>query len=349
MSTDKEKYVAYAGTYTLGKSKGIHIFDMDVASGRITETKEVPINNPSYITMSPDKKFLYSVCDEGVTAFKILDDGDLEFINLQSIKGMRGCHLSTNKANTLLFVSGYHDGKLTVMHINPDGSIGEIADEVYHKGMGSIADRNFRPHISQAILTPDEAFLCVCDLGIDQVKLYQVSPSGKLKLVDVIRTQLESAPRMILFSPDGKFAYVVCELKNIIDVYAYHKDAKEKFEFIQSIFTVRGANKAISAAACITISSDGEFLFCSNAGDNSVTTYKIDKETGMLTTKSCLPVSGDYPKDICLFPDDKHLLSLNHEAGTITTFTINYEKALIVMNGPILKIEKPNNIIYKKL
>ena len=349
MSTAKERYIAYAGTYTLGNSKGIHIFDMDVSAGRIKEIKEVPINNPSYIVMSPDQNFLYSICDEGVTAFKIKDDGDLEFMNVSSIKGMRGCHLSTNKANTLLFVSGYHDGKLTVMHINADGSVGDIADEVYHKGMGSIADRNFRPHVSHAVLTPDEEYLCVCDLGIDQVKLYKVSETGKLKLVDVIRTQLETAPRMILFSPDGKFAYVVCELKNIIDVYSYDRDAKQKFEFVQSIFTVRGANKAISAAACITMSKDGEFLFCSNAGDNSITTYKRDVITGMLTTKSCLPVSGDYPKDICLFPDDKHILSLNHEAGTITTFTLNYEKALIVMNGPILKIDKPNNIVYKKL
>lgn len=349
MSGKKERYVAYIGTYTLGKSNGIHIYDMDVELGRISERKEVEINNPSYITLSPDKRFLYSICDEGITSYKILSDGDLEFFNQSSIKGMRGCHISTDKSNTLLFVSGYHDGKITVMHINEDGSIGDIADEVYHKGMGSIADRNFRPHVSYARLTPDENFLCVCDLGIDQVKLYQVSPVGKLKLVDVIRTQLESAPRMIEFSPDGKFAYVVCELKNIINVYAYNQSAKEKFEFIQSIFTVRSSNKAISAAACITFSHDGEYLFCSNAGDNSITSYKRDAVTGRLTMLSCLPVSGDYPKDICLFPDGKHILSLNHEAGTITTFTINYEKALIVMNGPILKIDKPNNIIYKKL
>lgn len=349
MSTTKDKYVAYIGTYTLGKSNGIYIYDMDVEKGRIEQRKEITINNPSYVVLSPDKNFLYSICDEGVTAYKVMEDGDLEFINQVSINGMRGCHLSTNKANTLLFVSGYHDGKITSVRINDDGSLGNIIDEVYHKGMGSIADRNFRPHVSYATLTPDEKYLCVCDLGIDQVKLYQVSPEGRLKLVDVLRTQLESAPRMIEFSPDGKFAYVVCELKNVINVYSYDMNAKEKFEFIQSIFTVRSSNKSISAAACLTISSDGNYVFCSNAGDNSITIYKRDTATGQLSLKSCLPVSGDYPKDICLFPDDKHILSLNHEAGTITTFTINYEKALIVMNGPILKIDKPNNIVYKRL
>ena len=45
-----DKYVAYVGTYTNEKSRGIHIYDMDVEKGLITERKEVEIDNPSYIT-----------------------------------------------------------------------------------------------------------------------------------------------------------------------------------------------------------------------------------------------------------------------------------------------------------
>ena len=41
-----DKYVAYAGSYTHESSKGIHIYDMDVEKGRITERKEVQIDNP---------------------------------------------------------------------------------------------------------------------------------------------------------------------------------------------------------------------------------------------------------------------------------------------------------------
>lgn len=36
-----KKYVAYAGSYTHESSKGIHIYDCDVAKGRITEREEV--------------------------------------------------------------------------------------------------------------------------------------------------------------------------------------------------------------------------------------------------------------------------------------------------------------------
>lgn len=44
-----KKYVAYAGSYTHESSKGIHIYDCDVAKGRITEREEVAIDNPSFI------------------------------------------------------------------------------------------------------------------------------------------------------------------------------------------------------------------------------------------------------------------------------------------------------------
>lgn len=42
----QEKYVAYVGTYTHENSVGIHIYDVDVEAGKLTERKVVPINNP---------------------------------------------------------------------------------------------------------------------------------------------------------------------------------------------------------------------------------------------------------------------------------------------------------------
>lgn len=70
----QEKYVAYVGTYTHENSVGIHIYDVDVTKGYMTERKVVPINNPSDLVVSRNRKFLYSIADEGVEAFKILKD-----------------------------------------------------------------------------------------------------------------------------------------------------------------------------------------------------------------------------------------------------------------------------------
>ena len=99
---DEKKYVAYVGTYTHGSSVGIHLFDLDVENGGMTERKVIPINNPSYIKMSHNGRFLYSIADEGVRSFTVLPDGDLEPLNCASIEGMRGCYLSTDKDDQYL-------------------------------------------------------------------------------------------------------------------------------------------------------------------------------------------------------------------------------------------------------
>lgn len=346
-----DKYVAYVGSYTHESSNGIHIFDMNVDKGRISHREEVQIDNPSFIAFSHSKEHLYSICDQGIAAYTILDDGNLELLNVLSINGMRGCHLTLSGDDRFIIVSGYHDGKLTVVSLTKDGCLDHITDEIFHKGTGSIADRNFQPHISWSVFTPDEELLCVCDLGIDQIKLYEFNHrTGKLKLYDIIRSQLESAPRQMIFSADGKYAYVLCELKNYINVYSYDRNnGKSRFELIQNIFTLRKGHRSNSAAACLCFSNSGDNLICSNAGDNTVTIYSVDKQTGLLNSLSSLPVSGDYPKYISMFPDDKHIMSMNNDGNTITIFTIHFDKGLIVMNGPDIHISRPNNMIIKKL
>ena len=348
---EQKKYVAYVGTYTHGSSRGIYIYDLDVENGRAVERKVVPINNPSYIKKSHNGKYLYSISDEGVQSFRILGDGDLEPMNSASIGGMRGCYLSTDENDRFLFVGGWHDGKVTIMRLKEDGTIGEMTDEIFHKGLGSVAERNFRPHVNCVNITPDQKYLCAVDLGVDQVKIYKFNDeTGKIKLVDMLRCELESAPRIIKFSPDGRFAYLICELKNYISVYSYKEGPRGPvFELVQTISTLNQYHSKGSAACVLRFSKDWKYVLCSNAGDNSVVVYRIDFESGLLSKVLCLPISGDYPKDAALFPDNKHLVSLNHESDTMKFFNIDMEKGLLVMNGREMKVDKPNCIIFHEL
>ena len=340
---DKKKYVAYVGTYTHGNSVGIHLFDLDVENGTMKERKVIPINNPSYIKMSHNGKFLYSIADEGVRSFTVQPDGDLVPLNCASIEGMRGCYLSTDKDDKYLFVAGWHDGKVTVMRLNEDGTVGAMTDEVFHKGLGSVAERNYRPHVSCSRLTPDGRFLMVADLGIDQIKVYRFDKNeGRVMLVDTIRCELESAPKYFMFSSDGRFFYVLYELKNMIEVYSYKEGERVPIvEKIQTIPSTGSKPNQLTAACAMHLSPDEKHLFCSNAGDNTVSMYDRDDETGMLTLRFCLPISGDYPKDIAIFPDGKHLASINHE-GSISFFKIDYEKGLLVMSDRSITVNEPN-------
>lgn len=350
---EKEKYIAYVSTYTAGggDKHGIKIYDVDEKNGRLNEKDQVQITNSSYATVSHNQKYLYSITDFGVEAYSIIKDGALKLINHASINGMRGCYLSTDYEDKFLFVAGYHDGKITVLKLEDDGGVGAITDEVFHKGLGSIAERNFRPHVNCVKMTRDNKFLCAADLGMDHVKVYKLDHmKGTLKLADVIRSEQESAPRHLKFSQDGRFLYIVHELKNYVDVYRYEVEHDiPEFEKIQTISTLNDYHASSSSASALNFSIDFKYLLCSNAGDNSIIVYKIDPKNGLLEKIFCLPVSGDYPKDASLFPDNKHLVSLNHESNSMTFFTVDMKKGTLVMNGPEVEVAQPNCIIFHKL
>lgn len=348
-----DKYVAYVSTYTMKDDDiGIHTYDVDTKRGGLIEKDSVSITNSSYLTISHNRKYLYAITDMGVEAFVILEDGCLRLLNKASINGMRGCYLSTDYDDKFLFIAGYHDAKITCMRLNDDGSVGEIADEVFHTGLGSVVERSFRPHVSCVKMTRDNKFLCAADLGMDQVKVYSLDhKSGRLKLVDMIHCTQDSAPRYIKFHKSGKFAYVIHELGNCIDVYSYECiNDMPMFNRIQTISTL---NENYHTAGCIScamkFNADHKLLLCTSAGDNNVCVFSINQKTGELTKKLVLPVSGDYPKDVAIFPDSQYIASLNHESDTVTFFNLNLEKNIIVMNGPAIKVKKGNCIIMKKL
>lgn len=347
----KERYVAYVSTYTQGDSHGIKIYDVDMEKGRFIEKDKVEITNSSYVTISHNGKYLYSITDFGVEAYNILKDGDLELINFAPINGMRGCYVSTDYTDNFLFVAGYHDGKLTVLRLKEDGGIGEITDEIFHKGLGSVAERNFRPHINCARMTHDNKYLLVADQGMDHVNVYRFdAENGKVTLVDIIRSELESAPRHIKISEDGRFIYIVHSWKCYIDVYSYEeKNGMPVFEKIQTAQNIENDRTNSNASSALTFSEDYNYLLSTNAGDNSVVLYHVDKKTGLLNKLFCLPISGEYPKDASLFPNNKFLVSLNHETNDMTFFHVDLEHGSMVMNGPAIKVNVPNCIIFHKL
>ncbi|MCQ2493464.1 MAG: lactonase family protein [Lachnospiraceae bacterium] len=346
----KNKYVAYVSTYTQGDNHGIRIYDVDIDHGRFIEKDKVEISNSSYLAESHNRKYLYSITDMGVESFKILADGTLEFINAASINGMRGCYVSTDYTDRYLFVAGYHDGKLTVLELNDDGSIGKITDEIYHKGMGSMANRNFRPHINCARMTHDNRYLLVADQGMDHVNVYSLDlVSGKMRLVDIIRSELESAPRHIKISKDGKFIYILHEQKCFIDVYEYEfKNGLPYFTKVQSQQVLKW-EYGTNAVSAFSFSTDYNYLLTSIAGDNSVAVYDVDQKTGKLKKNFMLPIAGEYPKDAEIFPNNKFLVSLNHETNSMTFFAIDLDAHTMVMNGKPLKIHTPNCIMFHKL
>lgn len=350
--TEKKSYVAYVGTYTNGTSRGIHIYDVDVEEGLLFLRRVVPVKNSSYLTVSRNEEYLYSVADDGVEVFKILPDGDLEAINQIEMDGMRGHQLTHDHDSRYLFVAGYHDGKITMIRTNKDGSLGKQLDGVFHHSVGGIGDLSWQPHVCCVRMTRDNKFLCGVDNALNQISLYRINPHyEKLEQIDILRMGRNVGPRSIHFSLDGRFAYVLCEITCSVRLYQYHLDENgyPVFDYIEEYGTLCDDHDVYDAAASMNLSGDGKYLICSNAGDNSIAIFSVDQETGRLTRILALPIAGLYPKDTCLFPDSRHVAVVNNGSNTITTFAVDYEKGTIVMKGRPQELDKPNCMRFKEI
>lgn len=344
------KYVAYVSNYTKSTKNGISIFDVDMEKGTFVPRKSIEISNSSYLTMSHNDQFLYSITDMGVKSYEIEEDGDLTEINFASINGMRGCYLSTDYTDRFLFVAGYHDGKITVLRVGEDGAVGEITDEIYVQGMGEVYDRSYRPHVSCVKMSRDNKFLFASDTGMDHVNVYELNyETGKLKTVDIIRSDVDSGPRHMIFSVDGCFMYVLNENQNTIDVFTYNilESGYPDFEKIQTIPTVEDYHATRSVSSALKFSEERDYIVSSSAGDNCAVIFKVDMIKGTLSKVLYLPISGSYPKDVALFPDKNHLVSLNHESNTLTFFSVDLYNGLLAMCSKEIIIENPNCVIFK--
>ena len=207
-------------------------------------------------------------------------------------------------------------------------------------------------HPQLELITPDNKYICAVDEALDQIVIYRLNPvSKKLNQVDILRMGGQTGPKSIHFSKDGRFAYVLCQITSKIRLYSYHLNEAglPRFELLEEYSTLSNSRDPHDAASSMRLSYDGKYIFSSTAGDDSVACFSIDQETGRLTKLFALPTAGDYPKDLALFPDQKHMAVANNATGTITTFAINYEEKYISMKGKPKTVDAPNCIIFHKI
>src|SRR5258706_11128701 len=104
------KYFAYVGTYTREKSKGIYSFRFDPASGEFSPMGlAAEVANPSFLTIHPNRKFLYAVSELGnglVTGYAVDGEtGVLTRLNKESFVGGGPCALVVVKTGRSLMVA----------------------------------------------------------------------------------------------------------------------------------------------------------------------------------------------------------------------------------------------------
>lgn len=317
------------GTYTGDKekdSKGIYRILQNPDNGKLTfDTLLAEISNPTFLAVSPDRKYLFSVEEKGegfATAFSISDDLALTKINSQPSLGSSPCHVVTDHEQNMAFVSNYSSGVLTVYGVEEDGSLSEPVQHFEYEGKGPHPNQN-RAHAHQTYISPNNRFAYVQDLGTDQIHMYRIDLEKKLlKSLEPQSIKLPpgSGPRHMTFHPKLPYAYVICELGSTVHAYKYDGETGVLSE-IDHYPSIPDDWQEENYPADIHVSPDGKFLYGSNRGHNSLVIFKINAGNGSLDLVGYESVRGDWPRNFYITRDGKYIYVANQRSNNITTFS----------------------------
>jgi len=344
----QKTYYLLVGTYTGGSSTGIHVYDFNKKNGAVKIVDSVQTPNPSYLAVAPSQKFVYAVSETQrgnysgkVRAFSFdKGTGKLNFINEEPSVGDNPCYIIVDKTGKWVVVGNYTSGTLAVLPIKNDGSIGEAVSFFRHFGKGINAQRQEASHVHSTILSPDNKYLFVQDLGIDKIIIYSFNDkTGAIALKDSVKLQDGSGPRHFVFHPSGKWAYLVQEMAGTVTAFDYQKGHLKTMQTISALPS--GFNKFFTSAD-IHISDDGKFLYASTRDSaNIITVFKIDQKTGKLIVAGSQSVLGKTPRNFNFDPSGDYLLVANQNSDSIVIFKLNHQTGMLTDTGNRIDVGNP--------
>lgn len=348
-----QKASMLVGTYTNGKSEGIYLFEFDEKTGEAAQHAiQGGIRNPSFLAMDPQGKFAYAVSElnGGGDAGKVfsyqVDPGGRKLIplNVQSSGGDDPCYLTVDKSGKWLIVGNYSSGSLSVLPILPDGSLGGAVVTLRHEGSGPNRERQEKPHVHATVLSPDNRFLYVPDLGADKVFIYRFDASTGLLTPAPQAFQVAnpgSGPRHFVIAPNGKFAYLVEELTGSVSSYSVDP-VEGRLSWIQRLSSLPTGFSGFGGSADIHISPDGRFLYASNRGDaNNLAIFRIDARNGNLSAAGHQSVLGKKPRNFSLSASGNWLLCANQDSDEIVVFRRNTRTGELTDSGKRISVPSP--------
>ncbi|HEY1997481.1 lactonase family protein [Paraburkholderia sp.] len=354
-------YDMLVGTYTAGKSEGIYVYRFDTKSGEMTPVSVAKTVNPSYLVVSADRRYVYSVNElpgdngpasqrGGISAFRFDPaSGQLTFLNKVSAEGNDPCYLKISPDGKYLLTANYSvaadpGGSFAVFPLQADGQVGTSVLTVHHEGGGPVKGRQDNSHVHSTVFSPDGHYLFAQDLGADKLYSYRYTPDGSRGLLGPTEWRYTdvksgSGPRHLVFGNDGKYAYLTSELAATVSTFRYDDG---KLTLVQALPLATPGFKGQVGAAAIHLSPDGRFLYASNRGDaNEIVIFSVDPANGHLKLVGRQSSLGKSPREFAIDPTGQWLIVGNQNSDTVYVFRRDQQTGLLEANPKKFDIGSP--------
>jgi 6-phosphogluconolactonase len=347
--------IIHIGTYTSrfpfvdGRGKGIYALKVDTQSGELTDLGLMAeAFNPSYLTVDPQKRYLYTVSETAqekqptVSAYAIEPNGyQLQLINHQPSDETVPCFVAVHPSGRFLLDANYGSGSVSLYPIRSDGHLEPATHIQQHIGCSINPERQEGPHPHQVVFGPNENIIYVPDLGLDRVMAYRLD-SQREKLVQSRSRCFElppgQGPRHMAFHPNRRHAFVLNELGSTVVCCSY---AFSKLDLIQSLSTLPADYGGESTCAAILMSQSGRHLYASNRGHDSITIFAFNSDEQRLTVVGIQSTGGRTPRDFALDPSGRILIVANQDSNTVKSFFVDSETGLLEPTGEVVTVPTP--------
>lgn len=334
MSNSSMLYL-FVGTYTLGDSEGVYVYEFDTISGESQYRSSLKIDNPSYLTIGRGGKSVYAVTENNnnTASANTLEfnkkDGAVTLVNTQLTGGADPCYITVDKEGKHVITANYSGGNMTLFKVGENGELGVASQVINFSGKGVNAERQNAPHIHCVQYSPDEKYLFATDLGTDRIYKFKVSNDSANYLTPgepaYFKVADGSGPRHFDFHPSGKYVYLLNELSGSVIAFNYIKETGDLREFQ----TVQADTLNAGGSADIHVSPDGKFLYTSHRleGDG-IAIFSINQLDGSLT-KVGFQSTNKHPRNFVITPNGKFLLVASRDDNTIQVFQVDQSSGLL--------------------
>jgi 6-phosphogluconolactonase len=277
--------------------------------------------------------------------------GKLHLLNTVPAGGTSTCYISIDKTGRFIFVANFGSGSVSVIHVKEDGSLGELTAFIQDVGRSVDPSIQTEPHPHCIGVSPDNRYVFVSDLGLDQVLIYHFdAQKGTLAPANApyVTVYPGGGPRHFTINPAGRFFYQLSEMSGMVDVFAWDA-AQGSLTEVQRVHTVPHDFFGGNHSAEIAIRPDGKFLYESNRrtqgenvrGPDTIGVYSIDSGTGILTPVEHVLSGGIMPRNFEIDPTGKYLLAANQLSNNVVVFNIDSATGLLSKSGKEVTAETP--------
>lgn len=313
--------------YFLGCDKNGGVYHYKQADGKLVFCEKTPLDRPMFSVIENNTMYVLlrdplgngiSYCEK----FDILPSGGLEKTGKGlPTKGVVACHLCIDGEN--VYAVNYLSGNVVKL---PKGTVDQ------HNGKGVNLPRQDAPHTHFVCLTPDKKYVCVTDLGLDKIFVYDKD----LNYINSFSVPSGHGCRHLAFNESGEICYCVNELKSTVTVFRYSDGNFNRLESYSAL-PENFSGENLSAA----IRVDKGYLYVSNRGHNSITCFKIKgEELEYIKSTDC---GGKSPRDFDITDDIMYVT--NEQSDNVTVFSV--QNGQLIKKDEELKIPSPLCVAVK--